>query len=166
MMTRIGTQAVRELASRLRAETGMPFALARLQENEGLPLGSVEAARVVESNVGSELLEKRAGASYPSVHVFCERIENKLAEKFRTFSGTVTMVADVRVSDDRVEALETNMRLQVEAITNVLELSRGTWGGGAFYGGGYTVDFEPVRHGGRHYVQCAKVRFELKVSVN
>lgn len=165
-MTRIGTQAVRELASRLRAETGLPFALARLEESEGLPSGTVEPAKVIETNASSELLEKRAGATYPSVHVYCERIENKLAEKFRTFSGVVSMVAEVRVSGDRVEGLETSLRLQVEAITSVLDLSRGSWGGGAFYGGGYVVEFEPLRHGGRHYVQSARVRFELRVSVN
>lgn len=165
-MTRVGTQAVKELATRLRAETGLPFVLARLQESEGLAAGSVEAARVVESHAASELLDKRAGAAYPSVHVYCERIENKLTEKFRTFSGVVSMVADVRVSDDRVEALERSLRLQVEGVLSVLDLSRGPWGGGAFYGGGYSVEFEPVRHGGRNYVQTAKIRFELRVSVN
>jgi hypothetical protein len=165
-MTRVGTQAVRELASKLQSETGLRFALARLQENEALPLGSLEPARVVETNAGSELLEKRAGASYPSVHVYCERIENKQIEKFRSFSGTVSMAADVRVSDDRIETVETNLRLQVEAITHVLDLNRGTWGGGAFYSGGYSVDFEPIRHGGRHYLQTAKIRFVLQVSVN
>lgn len=165
-MTRVGTQAVRELARKLRSETGLKFALGRLQESEDLPMGSVEPALVVETNAGTELLERRAGASYPSVHVYCERIENKQIEKFRAFSGSVSVAADVRVSDDRIETLETNLRLQVEAITHVLDLNRGAWGGGAFYGGGYRVEFEPIRHGGRHYVQTAKIRFELKVSVN
>jgi hypothetical protein len=158
--------AVREFSSKLRSETGLKFAVGQLQQDDGLSLDSIEPARVVESNVAVDLLEKRAGTSYPSVHVFCERIENKQAEKFRTFSGTVHLVADVRVSDERVEELEAKLRLQVEAITHVLDLSRGAWGGGSFYGGGYRVDFDPVRHGGRHYVQSAKIRFEVKVSVN
>jgi hypothetical protein len=131
-----------------------------------MALGSGVAVQVVEGNASSELLEKRSGAVYPCVHVYCERIENRLAEKFRTFSGTLFMAAEVRVSDDRVEPVESALLLHVEALTNVLDLSRGPWGVGAFYGGGYSVEFEPVRHGGRNYLQSAKIRFELRVSVN
>ena len=101
---------------------------------------------------------------YPVVHVYCDRIQNLLVEKFRRFSGKVRTVAEIRVSQDRIEGLEEQTRLYVDAITQVLDQNRGSWDQGMFYTGGYEVKFEPVQHGGRNLLQIAKVIFEVDLS--
>ncbi len=94
---------------------------------------------------------------YPVVHVYSDRVRNLLTEKFRTFSGKVRTVAEVRVSQDRIEGMEEQLRLYVDAVTQVLDANRGSWGEGAFFTGGYEVSIDPVQHGGRNFLQIAKV---------
>ena len=53
------------------------------------------------------------------------------------------------MSQDRIEGLEDQLRLYVDAVTQVLDANRGSWGQGAFYTGGYEVNFEPVQQGGQ-----------------
>ena len=72
---------------------------------------------------------------------------------------------DVRVSQDRLEDIERQLELYVEAVTDVLDANRGDWGQGMFYTGGYEVSFGGTRHGGRNFVQSAKVTFEVDVSL-
>ena len=50
------------------------------------------------------------------------------------------------------------------AITQVLDNSRGDWGDGVFFAGGYEVAFGGIKHGGRNFLQIAKVAFVLEIS--
>ena len=110
------------------------------------------------------LLEKSVAVKYPVVQVYSDRVQNLLTEKFRTFSGKVRTVAEVRMSQDRIEGLEEKVRLYVDAVTQVLDRNRGSWGQGMFFTGGYEVKFDPVQHGGRNFLQVAKVTFEVDLS--
>jgi hypothetical protein len=74
------------------------------------------------------------------------------------------MVVEARVSQDRLDQLETNLQAYIDAITQVLDNSRGDWGDGVFYDGGYEVAFGGVKHGGRNFLQVAKVSFVLEIS--
>jgi hypothetical protein len=56
------------------------------------------------------------------------------------------------------------LQAYVDAITQVLDNSRGDLGDGTFFDGGYEVTFGGVKHGGRHFLQIAKVLFVLEVS--
>ena len=105
-------------------------------------------------------------AKYPAVHVYCEKLSNTLREKFRTFSGKARMVVEARVSQDRLEGLERQSQLLVDAITDVLDASRGDWGAGMLYNGGYEVMYGPVKSGGRNLIQITKVTFEVDISGN
>jgi hypothetical protein len=46
-------------------------------------------------------------------------------------------------------------------VVAVLDANRGNWGEGMFFTGGYEVKFEPVQHGGRNFLQIARVVFEV-----
>ena len=74
------------------------------------------------------------------------------------------MVVEVRVSQDRLEELQRNLEAYVEAVGEVLDRNRGGWGEGLFYAGGYEATFGPVKHGGKNFLQVAKVAFEVDVS--
>lgn len=165
-MSLLARTAVELAKLHLRSETGLPFAVADVAQRQQYILPPLLDTSIVATNIASDVLEKSAGASYPRVHVYCEKISNSLREKFRSFSGTLRLTAEVRVSQDRVEDLETQLLLYVEAVTEVLESQRGDWGQGIFYGGGYDIVMQPIKHGGRNFIQSAKVTFELEASID
>src|SRR5580704_18157250 len=145
--------------------TGLGPTVATLGADAGIPLTPIPPAHVIQQNTPVALAERSAAVKYPVVHVYSDRTRNLLTEKFRTFSGKVRMVAEVRVSQDRIEGIEEQLRLYVDAVTAVLDGNRGSWGEGAFFTGGYEVSIDPVRHGGRNFLQIAKVEFEVDVSL-
>jgi hypothetical protein len=145
--------------------TGVSPVIAQLAEDSGVRLAPVLAGQIIGQNVSAELNSRsHAGAHFPTVHVYVDRVRNLLTEKFRRFSGKIRTVAEIRVSLDRVEGIEEQLRLYVDAVTQVLDTNRGSWGEGAFYTGGYEVVFEPVKSGGRGFLQVARVVFEVDLS--
>jgi len=149
----------------LQGPTGLPFAVEAAAARASASLEPMEAEKIIPRNVASELAEKTAGVQYPSVYIYCEKLTNLLTEKFRTFSGKAKMAVDVRVSQDRLEGLENQLGLYVEAVTDVLDAHRGCWGEGLFYAGGYEASFGAIKHGGRNFIQSAKVSFEVDISL-
>ena len=121
-------------------------------------------SQLVIRNVAADLAEKTAGVVYPAFFVYCDKVSNSLREKFRTFSGTARMVIETRASQDRLEGLEDRLHIYADAVMRVLDANRGDWGQGMFYTGGYEVAFGPVKHGGKHFIQTAKVVFEVEIS--
>jgi hypothetical protein len=133
----------------------------RLSEG-GAPPGAVE---IVVGTVGSELEERRGGPAGPVVGVSCERLKNSLREKFRTFSGEVSLVVEIRVSDDHSERADELLLLYLDALTEVLHRARGDWGRGVFYPGEYEIVFAPAKRGGKNTLHAAKLRLNVNVSV-
>jgi hypothetical protein len=146
------------------ANTGVNPALGQLAIDTGVTLAPVPASRVINQNVPVALAEKAAGVKYPVLYVYADRVRNLLTEKFRNFSGKVRTITEIRVSQDRIEGLEEQVRLYADAVTQVLDANRGSWGQGAFYAGGYEVNFEPVQSGGQGALQIAKVSCEVDFS--
>jgi hypothetical protein len=163
-MAQIGTTSVQKLASLLRAPSGLPAGLAAIAYANKVTLPVMEASQIIAQNVPADLIEKTAGTKYPAYHLYCEKLQNTLREKFRRFSGTAQLSVDVRVTHDRLEGLDQKLQWYVDALTEVLDANRGDWGNGLFYTGGYTVVFQPVKHGGKNFLQTAKVSFEVQVS--
>lgn len=164
-MAQIGTKAVEKAASLLRAPAGLQAGLAAVAQANKVVLPVVEATQIIAQNIPAEVIEKSAGTRYPAFHIYCEKLQNTLREKFRRFSGTASLNVDVRVTHDRLEGLEGNLQWHVDALTEVLDSNRGDWGQGLFYTGGYTVTYQPVKHGGKNFLQTAKVSFDVQVSV-
>jgi hypothetical protein len=136
----------------------------QIANETGVPLALIPPMHIFNQNVAFDLAEKGKALKYPVIYVYTDRVKNTLKEKFRVFSGTVRTVAEVRVSHDRIEGIEEQLRLYVDGVTQVLDANRGSWGEGAYYTGGYEIAFEPVRHGGKNYIQAAKVTFEVDLS--
>ena len=164
-MAQIGTKAVLKAAGLLRAPSGLQAGLAAIAQANRVVLPLLELAQIIAQNVPAELMEKSAGTKYPAFHVYCEKLQNTLREKFSQFSGTATLNVDVRVTHDRLEGLDQMLQWYVDALTEVLDSNRGDWNSGLFYTGGYTVTYQPVKHGGKNFLQTAKVSFDVQVSV-
>ena len=75
------------------------------------------------------------------------------------------MAVDVRVSQDRLENIEAVLHRYVDGITLVLDNNRGDWGNGIYYTGGYDINFQAIKHGGKNFLQSAKVTFAVNVSM-
>jgi hypothetical protein len=161
-MAQTGSIAARKTVEFLSAtDTGVNAFVGQLANDTGVALAPLPPAHIVNQNVSFDLAKI---VKYPVIHVYVDRIRNQLTEKFRMFSGKARTVAEVRVSQDRIDGVEEQLRLYVEAITGVLDGNRGSWGEGAFFAGGYEVAFEPVKHGGKNFIQIAKVTFEVDLS--
>ena len=146
------------------AGDGLPAAVEALIQQQGLNLPAIGAQQIIAQNVPSDVAEQSQMTNYPLVYVYCSKVNNVLREKFRTFSGETQMVVEARVSQDRLDQIETNLQAYVDAITQVLDDSRGDWGDGVFFDGEYEVAFNGVKHGGRNFIQVAKISFSLEVS--
>ncbi|HWB95678.1 MAG TPA: hypothetical protein VG672_03225 [Bryobacteraceae bacterium] len=163
-MAQAGKTAAAKVITLLTAPAGLNDSVAALADAEGLALPAVAAAQITAQNVAIELAERSTEIRYPTLNIYCEKLSNTLREKFRSFSGTASMVIEVRLSQDRLEGLETKLQVYLDAVTQILDQSRGDWGSGMFYGGGYEAVIQPVKRGGRHFIQVAKVTFDVGVS--
>jgi hypothetical protein len=165
MMAQTASIAAQKVAGLLAdSQAGLGAVASNLATQAGIDVAAIKPENIVQQNVPAAVMERSQVAQYPSVHVYVDRVQNVLAEKFRTFSGTLRTVAEVRVSQDRIEGIEDQTRLYVDAVTQILDANRGSWGQGMFFAGGYEVKFEPVGQGGRNFLQTAKVVFEVNLS--
>jgi hypothetical protein len=119
---------------------------------------------VLAQNASVEISEKSGIARYPALLVYCDKMSNTLKEKFRRFSGRAHLVIEVRHTQDRLDSIEANLQVYVDAVCALLDEARGDWGAGSFYTGGYEVSYEPVARGGINFLQRAKVGFDVEVS--
>ncbi|MEO7651384.1 MAG: hypothetical protein ABIZ80_13045 [Bryobacteraceae bacterium] len=165
-MANAGKRAIAKVLHLLDTPAGLTENLGAVSELEGIELPEITLKQVFTHNVSQELVERSVDLRYPTLHLYCERVSNTLREKFRTFSGSVQMALEVRVSHDRLEGLDQRLQVYVDVVTRILDQNRGDWGSGMFYTGGYEALFEPVKRGGKNFIQTGKVRFEVLVSVD
>jgi hypothetical protein len=165
-VAQIASITTRKTIAVLVAQGGLPDTVDALSAQQELMLPTFLAQQIVPQNASPELSERSASSKYPLVYVYCSKIVNQLREKFRKFSGTAQMMVEARVSLDRLEEMESHVQFYADAVTQVLDNNRGDWGDGVFYGGGYEVTFGGVKHGGRNFIQTAKVSFDLEISTD
>ncbi|HEY2018932.1 MAG TPA: hypothetical protein VGH38_35750 [Bryobacteraceae bacterium] len=164
MIPTIGNAVTGKVIQRITGPVGVNSGLAALVVASDTMTAQLDASQVRSQNVAADVAERSGPVLYPAVNVYCEKIVNGLAEKFRTFSGTVQMAIELRHSQDRLEGLQDSMELYADAVMQTLNAGRGDWGDGMFYGGEYEVSFGPVKKGGKNFIQVAKVTFEIGVS--
>ncbi len=165
-MPQIGSISTRKAMAVFIASGGVPDTVDALSAQQQATMPAISTQQIVSQNIAPELSDRSTAGKYPLVYVYCGKIVNQLREKFRTFSGNAQMVAEVRVSQDRIEEMESHLQFYTDAIMQVLDHHRGDWGDGVFYGGGYEVAFAAVKHGGRNFIQTAKVTFVLEISTD
>jgi hypothetical protein len=64
----------------------------------------------------------------------------------------------------RIQGMASAVERYADAVCQVLDGARGNWQDGAYYTGGYEVVFASVKHGGRNFLQSAKISFDVEVS--
>ncbi|MGC8760202.1 MAG: hypothetical protein ACP5UT_11685 [Bryobacteraceae bacterium] len=156
-MTFTTREVVDTLVELLDGEGGLAHSLEHLKETYGQEPARPEAARIRILKGGTETVERASGARYPEVRVYCERIRSSPSEKLRRFSGEVRAVAEVRVSQDRLEGITERLQYYFDAVRDVLERRSGCIGPGLYLSGEYEVQVEPVKKGGSYFLQTARV---------
>jgi len=165
-MAKIGSIATRKVRDLFAGPEGINLRLTNLRsaaQSSAVDPGPVE---IRSQNATVDVTERGETLRYPLLLVYGEKVINSLTEKFRTFSGTVQVTAEMRHSQDRLEGLQEGLELCADAVTQVLDENRGDWGSGMYYAGGYQVAYGAVKQGGLNYIQVAKVTFEIGVSVS
>jgi hypothetical protein len=126
----------------------------------------ITPGQVVLSSAAPDLGDKDIQLTYPRICLYSAGLRNTQVEKFRSLSGSVLVIADVRASGNLVNEVDQWIHFYVEAMTSLLRSNIGDWGDGLFFSGSYDVQFQPPRAGGLGYVQSAKVTFNFNVSQN
>src|ERR1700678_120545 len=165
-MLLIASTSTQKVVGVLAAGSGLAAALEALSIQQGVTLRRGPPQQIIAQNVTPEVSDLSTVDNYPLVYVYCTKVVNQLREKFRTFSGEAQMVVEARVSQDRLDQIETNLQAYMDAITQALDNSRGDWGDGIFFAGEYEVTFGGVKHGGRNFLQIAKISFALEISAD
>lgn len=165
-MLSIAGRATSKLQEVLTAPNGLNTSLAALAQSESVTVPPISPNNLFTDNVSSDIAEKSVEPKYTAIYVYCDKMANAMTEKFRSFSGTVEMMIDVRVSQDRLEGIDRASQLYTAAVTQTLNQNRGDWGQGLFYAGRYEVSFGPVKHGGRNFIKSTKISVQLDASVD
>ena len=166
MLVLIASGVTEKLRSILAGDAGVRATLPIVDDLERVNLPAFHGKQVIAQNASPDLSEHSSVSKYPVLYVYCGKLLNILREKFRTFSGEAHMTVEVRVSQDRLDELETRVHMYVDAVLQVLDQNRGDWGDGVFYGGTYEVVFGAAKHGGRNFIQIAKITFVAQISVS
>src|ERR1700730_1422527 len=160
------SNVVDAVADLLRGEGGLQDSINIITVGDGLSPMILSESQIITQNLPADIAERSTAGKYPCIHVYCDKIANQLREKSRTFSGDAEAVVEIRVSTDRVQDLDTQLNVLIDAVTTTLDQNRGDWGAGLFYGGAYDVILAVVKHGGKNFTQTAKVTFKLEISRN
>jgi hypothetical protein len=158
------TLVVQKTVALLTGDGGLAATVPEIALMSGLTLPEITPQQVAAQNVSAEIAGESGSVRYPVFHVYCEKLTNSQKERFRVFSGEVGIVVEARVSQDRLAGLEEQLHGCVDAVTQSLEENLGDWGDGVFYAGGYDATYSQVKHGGRNYLQSAKVSFTVALS--
>ncbi|HEX7363296.1 MAG TPA: hypothetical protein VF283_22630 [Bryobacteraceae bacterium] len=126
----------------------------------------ISTSQVILSSVDPNLGDDNVQLTYPRICIYPWTVKNTKAEKFRSFSGTVAVVAEIWASGNLVQQIDEWIHFYVEAYTLLLRENTGDWKDGMFFSGIYDVQFQSPKAGGLGFVESAKVTCVLNVSLN
>ena len=131
-----------------------PIVITGIPLTQGPPPSAPTAAA---SYIPQELEEQQTKIAYPVCRVYCDQIRNGGKVKFRKFSGSYRVVVEVTHSQDRLEGLNDTLQVTADAVGEAFDRNQGNLGNGMVLQPGYEVQIDPVKRGGLHYMQKARV---------
>ena len=164
-MARASSVALTAVSDLLRASSGLPARIAGIRSALGAGLAEVPDPAVLVLHAGVDLEDRATGNKYPQILIHCAKTRNLLTEKFRKFSGVVDIAVEIRVSHDHLSEVDKLTRIYTDAVTAVLEDSRGELGECVFFSGRYEIEFGPAKKGGRHFVQITKIQVPVEAAL-
>lgn len=132
----------------------------------GVSIPAITPALVLLSSASPEFGDNNLELSYPRVCLSVSSVKNLLTERFRSFSGAVTVMADIWASADLVTQCDLWIHYYLDAVTSVLVANRGDWGDGVYFSGLYEAQISSPKTGGFGFVQSAKLACTFNVSLD
>jgi hypothetical protein len=158
--------SAQKLSDLLTNNNALEQAINALANSANLSVPAITSSEVTISSASTDIADKDIQLTYPRIGLYSTAVKNTQIEKFRSLSGTVSVVADLWASANLVQDTDQWIQFYVEAMTDLLRQSIGDWGDGIFFSGAYEVQFQPPKVGGYGYVESAKVTCILNVSRN
>ena len=132
----------------------------------GVVLAPLNSGQIIASFAAPDMGDLDLQLSYPRVCVSSNQVANNQREKFRTFSGVVSVVANVWASASLEQQTELALHFYLEGICALLRANIGDWGDGCRYSGMYDARLQTPKTGGAGFVQSAAMTVNLEVSFN
>jgi hypothetical protein len=126
----------------------------------------IPSAQVTLSSASPDTADLKLQLTYPRICLYSSGLKNTQAEKFRSFSGSVSVTAEIWASGNLASDTDQWIHFYVEGVTQILNQNIGDWGDGLFFSGAYDVQLQAPKAGGFGYVESAKVTCSLNVSRN
>jgi hypothetical protein len=158
--------AARKLISLLTTDNALPTELSRLAAENAVSLPFVNVNQIILTSAGSDLTDREIQLVYPRICIYSNQIKNAQREKFRSFSGSIAVVAEIWSSGNLIEEADQWIHYYVEALTQILRANVGDWGDGMFFSGIYDVQLQSPKTGGLGYLELAKLTCSLDVSLS
>lgn len=164
-MARASSVVLTAMSDLLRGRGGVTAKLGELRAELQTDHGEVPDPAMHVLHAGVELEDRASGAKYPQILIHCAKTRNLLTEKFRRFSGVVEVVVEVRVSHDRLSALDRLTQIYTSAVEAVLQDCRGELGECVFFSGRYEIEFGAAKKGGRNFVQTTRIHVPVEAAL-
>jgi hypothetical protein len=132
----------------------------------GVTIPPIPSTQVLLTSASAQIGDRDVQLTYPRVCLYTLLTKNAQTEKFRTFSGSVSVIAEVWASSSLINDADHWIHFYSGALTDILRENIGDWEDGVFFGGAYDVQFQAPAVGGFGYVQSAKVICNFYISQN
>lgn len=162
-ITFLAAQKVQDILTNANALESQVYGLA-LEANVELP--TIPSQEVMVSAIPPSIGDNNVQFTYPRICLYSSGLKNTQFEKFRSLSGTVSVIAEIWASGNMVTQADQWIHFYVEAVTDLLRQNIGDWGDGIYFSGVYDVQFQQPKAGGFGFVQSAKVTCDINVSRN
>ncbi|HZS55926.1 MAG TPA: hypothetical protein VFA65_16105 [Bryobacteraceae bacterium] len=155
-----------KLANLLTNNDALQAQIAAIAELAGASVPPITTAQVVLSSAGSDMCDKNIQLTYPRVCLYSNGVKNTHIEKFKSLSGTVSVITEIWASGNFVSDTDQWIHFYVEAVTEIYRQNIGNLNDGIYFSGAYDVQFQPPKSGGFGFSQSAKVTCILNVGQN
>ncbi len=159
-------QAPQTLMRLLTTNAALQKALNVIAAGSGQVLPPISNSQIVISSMSPEVADHNAQMTYPRVLIYSTHVKNTHVQKFRSFSGSIAVVAEVWFSANLLAATGTSLHYYVEALTSVLRANQGAWEAGFYFSGLYDVQLQTAKAGGFGFVESARITCSLDVNIN
>jgi hypothetical protein len=158
--------ATQKVSSLLTSGNALQEQIASIAGSVDQSVPTITGAQIILSSASPDIGDRSIQLTYPRICLYSGGLKNTQDEKFRSLSGTVSVVAEIWASGNLVNDTDRWIHFYVEAMTDILRQNIGDWGDGFFFSGVYDVQFQQPKAGGLGFVESAKVICNLNVSRN
>ena len=157
--------AAQKLQNLLISDDALTSAISVMASQTGTVVPLLPSSQVVLNSASHEIADREILLSYPRLCLYSSQIKNAQREKFRSFSGSIVVTAEVWASGNLIGEADQWIHFYVEGLTSILRANIGDWGDGFSFSGIYDVQLQAPKTGGFGYMELAKLTCSLDVSL-